>query len=61
MVVVLPGKRALGPCFLCDTALLRRQSIDRLLCTALGYWDTGLKPTLPERSAEAVAGDTQPG
>ena len=30
-------------------------------CTALGFWDTGLKPTPPERAVEAVAGDTQPG
>jgi hypothetical protein len=31
------------------------------LCTALGFWDTGLKPTPPERSVEAVVGDIQPG
>ena len=30
-------------------------------CTARGFWDTGLKPTPPERAFEAVAGDTQPG
>ena len=30
-------------------------------CTACGFWDTGLKPTPPERAFEAVAGDTQPG
>jgi acyl-CoA synthetase (AMP-forming)/AMP-acid ligase II len=30
-------------------------------CTALGFWDTGLKPTPPERAFEAVADDTQPG
>ena len=32
----------------------------REICTALGFWDTGLKPTLPERAVEAVAGDTRP-
>ena len=26
-----------------------------------GFWDTGLKPTLPERAVEAVAGDILPG
>jgi hypothetical protein len=31
------------------------------LCTALGFWDTELKPTLLERSAEVVAGDIRPG
>jgi len=30
-------------------------------CTACGFWDTGLKPTLPERAVEVVAGDIQPG
>ena len=25
------------------------------------FWDTGLKPTLPERAIEGVAGDIQPG
>ena len=27
----------------------------------LRFWDTGLEPTLPERAAEAVVGDTQSG
>jgi len=30
-------------------------------CTALGFWDTGLKPTLPEHAVEGAAGDIQPG
>ena len=30
-------------------------------CTACGFWDTGLKPTLPERAVKAAADDTQPG
>jgi hypothetical protein len=30
-------------------------------CTALGFWDTGLKPTPPERAVEAAACDIQPG
>jgi len=30
-------------------------------CTACGFWDTGLKPTLPEHAVEAVAGDIRPG
>jgi hypothetical protein len=30
-------------------------------CTARGFWDTGLKPTLPEHAVEAAAGDIQPG
>ena len=30
-------------------------------CTAWSFWDTGLKPTLPERAVEAVAGDIRPG
>src|SRR4051812_12192661 len=30
-------------------------------CTALGFWDTGLKPTLPERGVEGVVCDIQPG
>ena len=35
--------------------------IARVRCTARGFWDTGLKPTPPERAVEVVAGDTQPG
>ena len=28
--------------------------VRRSFCTALGFWDTGLKPTLPWRRIEAV-------
>jgi hypothetical protein len=30
-------------------------------CTARGFWDTGLKSTLPERAVEVAVCDTQPG
>jgi hypothetical protein len=30
-------------------------------CTALGFWDTGLKPTLPDRAVEAAVCDIRPG
>ena len=30
-------------------------------CTACGFWDTGLKPTPPERAVEAAVCDIQPG
>jgi SRSO17 transposase len=30
-------------------------------CTARGFWDTGLKPTPPERAVETAVGDSQPG
>src|SRR3954447_26773303 len=36
-------------------------AVIRSRCTALGFWDTGLKPTLPEHAVEGAAGDIQPG
>jgi hypothetical protein len=38
-----------------------REVYNTTWCTACGFWDTGLKPTLPEHAVEAVAGDIRPG
>jgi hypothetical protein len=49
MIVVFPGERAFGARLLNDTALLRRQSIDRLL--RLSVLHTSLQYFVGEPSA----------